>query len=231
MTQTERGDNSDLTIVGNFHDVEITETFTNVGTLRFYGGKVVWGDRSAVDLKTATHFDTVETASASNDCNITINGGTYTLLLGGNRLFDKTAPIGTYSGNMTITVGGNATASNANYSGLIGMNYLTGTVNATINNWGDIPLRDNVSVDYTATNQYDTSANTGKLTVNVAEGVTAERCVTGDFSGDGALSVADVISALHCMLNGKTGNAATHFYGVTEVTLRHVLQLIRLCVQ
>lgn len=231
MTQTERGDSSDLTIVGNFHDVEITETFTNVGTLRFYGGKVVWGDRSAVDLKTATHFDTVETASASNDCNITINGGTYTLLLGGNRLFDKTAPIGTYSGNMTITVGGNATASNADYSGLIGMNYLTGTVNATINNWGNIPLRDNVSVDYTATNKYDTSANTGKITVNVAEGVTAEHCVTGDFSGDGALSVADVISALHCMLNGKTGNAATHFYGVTEVTLRHVLQLIRLCVQ
>ena len=32
------GASSDLTIVGNYNDVEITETFTNEGTLRFYAG-------------------------------------------------------------------------------------------------------------------------------------------------------------------------------------------------
>lgn len=132
------GEDSDLTIVGNYNDVEITETFTNEGTLRFYAGKIVFGHRNSVNLAEATHFDTEATASSLNDCTVKINGGKYTLFIGGNRLFAASAPLGTYSGNMSLTVGKNVTVSNEEYSGMNGMNYYTGKITAYINGWGNI---------------------------------------------------------------------------------------------
>ncbi len=224
------GKNSDLTFVGNYHDVEITESFTNQGTLRFYGGQAVYALLNPATLKTDTHFDTVETASASDDCTFTINGGTYTLLLGGNRLFGKTAPIGTYSGNMTLTVGEKVTVSNASYSGMNGMNYLTGTITATINGWGNIPIRDNINVDNMNINNYDISRNTGSVSVTVAEGITAKRCVTGDFDENGAFGFADALVALRHMLNNEPGNAETHYFGVKSIALRHILHMLKLCI-
>ena len=227
FVQKDQGTSTDLTLVANYNDVEITESFTNEGTLRFYAGKIVFGDRSTVNLAESMHFDTAATASSDKDCNIEINGGNYTLLIGGSRLFATTAPIGTYSGNMTLTVGGNATASNEEYSGMNGMNYYTGTITANINSWGDIKIKDNSVISYLSSNKYDPTRNTGKMTVNVASGVGSGRVIAGDLDGDGAIGTSDVLSAVKCMLNEDAGNAATHFYGLSEINLKHAIYLLK----
>lgn len=227
LVQKDQGASTDLTLVGNYNDVEVTESFTNEGTLRFYAGKVVFGDRSTVNLAESLHFDTVATASSDNDCTVKINGGKYTLLIGGSRLFATTAPLGTYSGDMTLTVGGNASVSNEEYSGMNGMNYYTGSITASINKWGNIKIKDNSIISYVANNKYDPTKNTGKMTVSVASGVGTGRVVAGDFDGNGALGTSDVLTALKCTLNGSAGNAATHFYGLGEINLKHIIYLMK----
>lgn len=226
LVQKDQGTSSDLTLVGNYNDIEITESFTNEGTLRFYAGKVVFGDRSKVNLADTMHFDTVETASSSNNCTVKINGGKYTLMMGGNRLFATTAPLGTYSGNMTLTVGGSASVSNEEYSGMNGMNYYTGTINATINKWGNIKIKDNSVISYIANNKYDPTKNTGKMTVTVASGVGAGRIIVGDFNGDGSFTLADSLVGLKTVLNGESVNA-DNYYGISTLNLKDIVSLIK----
>ncbi len=227
LLQKDKGSSTDLTLVGNYNDVEVTESFTNEGTLRFYAGYVVFGDRSTVDLSTSMHFDTEKTASSDNDCTIKINGGKYTLMIGGSRLFAATAPLGTYSGNMSFNIGKNVTVSNEEYSGMNGMNYYTGNITAAINGWGNIKIRDNSIISYLANNKYDPTKNTGKMTVTVASGVGAGRIVAGDFNANGKLDIGDSLTALKNMLNKTTGNEATRFYGVTDINLKHVVYLMK----
>ncbi|MBE6680073.1 MAG: SGNH/GDSL hydrolase family protein [Ruminococcaceae bacterium] len=223
----DKGESSDLTIVGNYNDVEITETFTNEGTLRFYAGKIVFGHRNSVNLAETLHFDTEATASSSNDCTVKINGGKYTLLIGGSRLFAASAPLGTYSGNMSLTVGKNVTVSNEEYSGMNGMNYFTGEITANINGWGNIPVQDNSIISYLSTNKYDPTKNTGKMTVTVANGVGNGREIIGDFNADGKLSITDIIMVIDNVLNGKTIDTSKHYYGVSNITLKNVVSLLK----
>ena len=227
LVQKDQGASSDLTLVGNYNDFVATTTFKNEGTLRFYAGKVVFGDRSTVDLSESLHFDTVKTASSDNDCTIKINGGKYTLLIGGSRLFATTSPIGTYSGDMTLSVAGNASVSNEEYSGMNGMNYYTGTIVAQIYKWGNIKINDNSIISYLANNKYDPTKNTGTLKVTVADGVGAGRIVAGDFNENNKIDIGDGLAALNHMLNKTSGNASTHFYGLTNINLKHVIYLIK----
>ena len=222
FVQKDKGESSDLTIVGNYNDVEITDTFTNEGTLRFYAGKVVFGNRSTVDLASVMHFDTVATASSANNCNVIINGGNYTLMMGGSRLFATTAPLGTYSGNMTFTIGENVTVSNEEYSCMNGMNYYTGSITATINGWGNIKIRDNSIVS----DKYDPTKNTGKMTVTVASGVGNGRIVEGDFDGDERKTIADALILLDSILNKKTLDT-TCYYDASNLNLKNVVSLIK----
>lgn len=220
---------NDITIMANYHDVEITETVTTGGTVRFYAGHNVWNDRAESDLSTVMHFATAECVSSDEDVTITLNSGDYTVFSGGNRLVASNSPYGTYSGNMTINIGAGVTINEKTASAICGANYLTGTVTANINSWGEAPIRE-TTVELLNPN-YDITKNTGKVTLNIADTVTAERIITGDFNEDGRLSVADVITALKCMLNNEISNAKTHFYGVTELSLRHVIHLIRQCIK
>lgn len=226
MAQTERGDASDLTIYGNFHNIEITETFTNTGTLRFCAGYIARAERSEVDLLVDVYFDTEETLSASNDVTVTLNGGNYTVFLGGNRRFADNAPYGTYSGNMTLNIGEGVTVNEPTVSALNGANYLTGTITANINGWGAAPLRENTT-ERLPSDKFDVAKTGGTIIMNVADGIEAERIVTGDFNGDGTFSFVDAITALKCVLNGTNGNATTHFYNYKTISLRHVVHLLK----
>ncbi len=227
LVQKDKGTSTDLTIIGNYNDVEITESFTNIGTLRFYAGKVVYGDRSTVNLSESEHFDTVSTASSSNSCNIKINGGSYTLLIGGNRLFASTAPLGTYSGNMTLTVGGKASVSNETYSGMNGMNYYTGNITANINKWGNILIRDNSIISYIESNNYNPLKNTGKLTVNVASGIGKGRLIVADFNADGKFDIKDTLLAATNMTNKRALDTEKYFFSVEEVGIKHIVYLLK----
>lgn len=227
LVQKDQGANSDLTLVANYNDFVTTTTFTNEGTLRFYAGFVVFGDRSTVNLAESMHFDTVKTASSDNDCTIKINGGKYTLLIGGSRLFATTSPIGTYSGDMTLSVAGNASASNEEYSGMNGMNYYTGTIVAHIYKWGNIKINDNSIISYLANNKYDPTKNTGTLKVSVADGVGNGRVIIGDFNGDGKYNVADALIALRGILNKNTADFAANYYGVSNLNLKNIVSLLK----
>jgi len=226
LTQESRGDASDLSIYGNYHNIEITETFTNVGTLRFCAGYIARAERSEVDLITEMYFDTEETLSASNDVTVTINGGNYTVFLGGNRRFANNAPFGTYSGNMTLNVGAGVTVNEPTVSALNGANYLTGTITANINGWGTAPLRENTTERMPAAN-FDVSRNTGKIIMNVAEGIQAERIITGDFNGDNQLNIQDVLFSLRALLNHTDLDTENHYFQVEKFSILNVIHLLK----
>ncbi|MBQ9428073.1 MAG: hypothetical protein IJU41_00865 [Clostridia bacterium] len=107
------------------------------------------------------------------------------------------------------------------------MNYCTGGITADINGWGDIRVRDNATISYLENNTYDLTKNRGRISVTVTDGAAAGRIVAGDFNDDGVLSLADVLTAIGLMLSYESGNASTHFYGVSEITLIHVVYLLK----
>ena len=107
------------------------------------------------------------------------------------------------------------------------MNYCTGGITADINGWGDIRVRDNATISYLENNTYDLTKNRGRISVTVTDGAAAGRIVAGDFNDDGVLSLADVLTAIGLMLSYESGNASTHFYGASEITLIHVVYLLK----
>ena len=107
------------------------------------------------------------------------------------------------------------------------MNYYTGKITANINGWGGIKIKDNSVISYLSSNKYDPLKNTGSLKVSVASGVGKGRVVTGDFNEDGVFDIKDVLSSAKNMLNKKVGNTSTHFYSVSELTLRHVIYFLK----
>ena len=231
---------NDITISGNYNNVEITETVstppyvadtdTNTETVsnivRFYAGRVAWTERSLVDLTTVEHFASEEDVSSDKDVTVTLNGGDYTVFVGGNRFANYSAPIGTYSGNMTINIGAGATINEPTATALCGVNYLTGTITANINGWGEAPIREH-SAEVGKHKNFDFGKNTGTITMNIAESVAKTPLLIGDFNEDGTFSMADVLSALKEMLSGKKPDASSHYYGASNFSTRHILSMLK----
>ena len=159
-----------------FNDFELTDTVKTEGTWSFYAGYNVF---SAVDPWTTVIFDTAESASSDKDCTITLSGGTFTNFLLGNRRFSGSAPFGTYSGNMTAVIGKKVSfASGATYRAINGHNYVTGSVDVTVNSWPTGETIDAFAPTGAMTGgiAYDAAANTGKTTITKGE-LTAETIV------------------------------------------------------
>ena len=221
-----------VAIFGEYNNVTFTESFTSSGDVQFYAGNLVRDDMNQIDLYSVTTYDTEESASSDKDATVNVLGGTFTALVAGNRRYTSYAPFGTYSGDMVFNVGSKVTVTGATNSGIVGMNYLAGSITANIDGWGKVDLKDNMRLgSMLGTISYNLNKNTGTLTVNVADSVTANRIVTGDFNGDNSLSVVDALSALSLLCDGGIGNAQTHFYEVTELKLIHVLHLVKLIVK
>ncbi len=197
-------------------DIETVEnadgtTTTKAGGWQFYAGYNIF---AAADPATTATFDTAESASSDKNCTVTVNGGTYKNFIFGNGRFASDAPFGTYSGTMTATVGANVVAGtdNASYIGINGQNYLTGTINATLNGWGsrgiwEYPLHGSV----TKNNPYNVKANTGDINITRGAGVTNNICYSFDFNDDKAFDIVDLLTAIKSMLN-KT-DLSMHFFG------------------
>ncbi len=221
-----------VAIFGEYNNVTFTESVTTSGDVQFYAGRLVREDMNQVDVYTVTTYDTEESASGSGNVTVKVLGGTFTALSAGNRRYASNSPFGTFSGNMTFTVGEKVKVSGTTNSGIVGMNYLAGNLTANINGWGTATLKDNMRLGSMAgTTTYNIAKNTGKLTVNVAKEVTASRIVTGDFDGDGKLSVFDVMTALRAVCDETSTNSATHFYEVTDLKLIHVLHTLKMAVK
>ena len=167
------GKSSGTAIMACFNDFELTETVKTVGTWSFYAGHNVFAD---VDPATASAFDTPESVSSANDCTIILNGGTFVNFLLGNRRFTGGAPFGTYSGNMTAVIGKNVSFTGTpQYRAINGHNYVTGTVNVTVNSWvaGQTPAEFCPTGSMANGITYNAANNTGKTTIIMGDPVAA----------------------------------------------------------
>ena len=207
-----------------YNDVTFTETAKTKGTWNLKIGYNLYADRAATK-PSDTLYDTVASASADKDCRITLLGGRFSQLYGGNRMFATNAPYGTYSGRLTIRIGSGATVgSRTTISALCGQNYLTGSVDAEM----DAYLADGILLDFApaGADGFDPTANTGSVRAAFADGVTPAYTPLGDFDGDGKANVRDVLFALRAVVGGDAinGNA---YYGLTKIELRDVVCLLR----
>ena len=219
-------------IVGCFNDLEITDTVTLDGAWSYYAGHNVYRDvnsSSHVSAETAT-YDTVKSASSDNDCTIVINSGTYTNFMLGNRRFEASAPFGTYSGTMNVTIGENVVIGTDStvYTGINGHNYLTGTINATLNGWGDTEVKAFAAHGsvYDII-KYAPRTNMGDVNITLADGMTNNVVVACDFNGDGNVTVADVLCAIKYCLGGFDTDKAANYYGESISSLNDVLYVFK----
>ena len=191
-------------IMGNYHDVEFTDSSVLAGTWSFFAGICSYNTVDAV-----IPYDTVETTSSAKDCTVVFNGvGSFKNFALGNYRVAKAAPIGTYSGNITATVGDGYSISGGSIVGAVGQNYFTG--NAKV----DLPYGFSCA-DYASIGSldssvvYDSANNTGTVTVTNREA--AENIdvvfVSGNGSGDGrsASTPTSDIGAAYALLGENGG--------------------------
>ncbi len=215
-----------ISIVGCYNNLEFTDTVKTNGTFSFYAGYNVFGAHEP----TTAAFDTAESASSNADCTVTVNGGKYNNFVFGNGRFASNAPFGTYSGTMTATVGKNVTVGkNASYIAVNGLNYLTGTINATVNGWGTWGIGEYSACGSTIEPiAFDPAQNTGVVNVTVAEGVDTVVCRVLDFDGDGDTGdFGDALGLLKGVLAGRK-MGQMYYYGIEPLTsildVLHALQ-------
>lgn len=227
---TLKSGSSAVSIIGCYNDVEITDTVKTDGKWNFYAGYNIFAQ---ADPATTATFDSVASASSDADCSVTINGGDYYNFNFGNGRFASNAPFGTYSGTMTVIVGDKVTVGNNNsvYTGINGMNYLTGTINATVNGWGIWGISEHSACGSTAEPiAFDTTANTGTVNITVGEGVDSVVCRILDFDGDGDTGdLGDTAALLKGILAGKK-MGEKYYYGLEPLTsildVLHALQAL-----
>lgn len=201
-------------IIACYNDVEITDSVKTTGTWNFYAGYNVFTRAEAV-AATATTYDTVASASSSRNAVISVNGGTWVGFAGGNRRFAGGAPIGTYSGNMVLTVGAGVKITATDYIGIVGANYLTGSVTADIKT--DAALPDYMITGTLSGVVYDEANNTGRI-------IRGE-VLAGDFDGSGAVDIRDALIMLRCALDEKFPYSYAYF-GRRHVTLADVTWIL-----
>ena len=209
-------------IMACYHNAMFTETVKTDGIWHFYAGYNVFATPEVAGSK-ASAFDTVESASSANDCTITVNGGTWTCFAGGNRRFHAAAPIGVYSGNMTLTVGGKASVVGSAFDGVVGANYLAGSLTANISGWqGTAVIPDFVGVGTLSNGiEYVPANNTGRVSITSE---TPSSCM-GDLDGSGAVDIVDALQMLRGAIGGDFAASGSYF-GVSAVTLRDVLWIL-----
>lgn len=88
-------------------------------------------------------------------------------------------------------------------------------------------LNDNSVITYLATNKYDPTKNTGKMSVTVASGVGNGRMIIGDFNNDEKLTVSDLLMLLDNLLSGKALDTASHYHGVNDITIKNVISILK----
>ncbi|MBQ4151387.1 MAG: D-alanyl-D-alanine carboxypeptidase family protein [Clostridia bacterium] len=145
---------SDMSIICGYNSAEFTDSVVFEGNWSFVAGLY------------AAAADTAEIASSANDCTITINAtAAFVNFILGNRRFAATAPFGTYSGNMTVFVGDNVTASGN--AGAVGQNYLAGSV--TVSTPATLNLAEYAVVGSDPNSLYEASNNIGSITITKRE--------------------------------------------------------------
>lgn len=227
--------NTVIYFFGCFNSITFGENFETASHryALFVAGHNVYNDDP-----TGLRYTTAEDISSDKDITINILGGKFLYVIAGNRHYNSAdnagfAPYGTYSGNMVFNVGENVFISHDSDSenALCGMNYLTGTITANINSWGEgIAIREysEITKKSSAAENYDESNNTGKVIINLGENVNNSVIRSGDLNGDGNVDMLDTMTILKYLANGIPSDYdARYFYDRTEFSLIHVLRSLK----
>lgn len=230
---TVNGRGASTALVCRYFDLDIDKSVTLTGKWDLILGNIVQSDRSKIDVKTNMKFDSAESVSSDRDCTVRVLTGTWTRFFCGDRRISNHAPIGTYGGHMTVTVGGaakitgmTAAATQATlYAAVSGMNYLTGSIDATVDGWDSaLALTDFAYIGSRSDIvPYTPSKNTGSVRLTTA----AKTIRMGDLDGDGAVTVRDALLLVRAAVNGRLTDAqAEHYFHTTAVTLTDVIWLL-----
>lgn len=230
---TVNGRGASTALVCRYFDLDIDESVTLTGKWDLILGNIVQSDRSKIDVKTNMKFDSAESVSSDRDCTVRVLTGTWTRFFCGDRRISNHAPIGTYGGHMTVTVGGaakitgmTAAATQATlYAAVSGMNYLTGSIDATVDGWDSaLALADFAYIGSRSDIvPYTPTKNTGSVRLTTA----AKTIRMGDLDGDGAVTVRDALLLVRAAVNDRLTDAqAEHYFHTTAVTLTDVIWLL-----
>lgn len=230
---TVNGRGAGTALVCRYFDLDIDKSVTLTGKWDLILGNIVQSDRSKIDVKTNMKFDSAESVSSDRDCTVRVLTGTWTRFFCGDRRISNHAPIGTYGGHMTVTVGGaakitgmTAAATQATlYAAVSGMNYLTGSIDATVDGWDSaLALTDFAYIGSRSDIvPYTPSKNTGSVRLTTS----AKTIRMGDLDGDGAVTVRDALLLVRAAVNGRLTDAqAEHYFHTTAVTLTDVIWLL-----
>ena len=230
---TVTGRSAGTAMVCRYYDLDIDGSVTMGGKWDLCAGNMVQSDRSKIDVKTNMKFDSAESVSSDRDCTVRVLTGTWNRFLGGDRRMSNHSPIGTYSGHMTLTVGGDAkitgmtsaATQSALHAAVSGMNYLTGSIDATVDGWDSaLALADFAYIGSRSDIvPYTPSKNTGSVRLTTA----AKTIRMGDLDGDGAVTVRDALLLVRAAVNGGLDETQMpHYFYNTSVTLADVNWLL-----
>lgn len=230
---TVNGRSAGTAMVCRYYDLDIDGSVTMGGKWDLCAGNIVQSDRSKIDVKTNMKFDSAESVSSDRDCTVRVLTGTWTRFFCGDRRISNHAPIGTYGGHMTVTVGGaakitgmTAAATQATlYAAVSGMNYLTGSIDATVDGWDSaLALADFAYIGSRSDIvPYTPSKNTGSIRLTTP----AKTIRMGDLDGDGAVTVRDALLLVRAAVNGGLDETQMpHYFYNTSVTLADVNWLL-----
>lgn len=230
---TVNGRGASTAMVCRYFDLDIDKSVTLTGKWDLILGNIVQSDRSKIDVKTNMKFDSAESVSSDRDCTVRVLTGTWTRFFCGDRRISNHAPIGTYGGHMTVTVGGaakitgmTAAATQATlYAAVSGMNYLTGSIDATVDGWDSaLALTDFAYIGSRSDIvPYTPTKNTGSVRLTTA----AKNIRMGDLDGDGAVTVRDALLLVRAAVNGGLDETQMpHYFYNTSVTLADVNWLL-----
>ena len=229
-------------IVGWYHNATIGENFTNVtngkNDLVFVAGYLTYQNQALEGAVNSTTYDTVESASSSNNVSIVIKNGTYGAIVLGNRRMSDKALVGMYSGNMTAHISGVTITGSSDYaSGAMTMMNLSGTIDVVFDSVAFINGAKFYGATRTATLTgviYDSSLNTGSVSVSAKASilqnsvVLSERAVgnaqyahlanfnlisttdKGDMDEDGIITNADITLLIRVLSGWKDVSYANY---------------------
>ena len=221
-----------LFVTCNYHNVEITDSVTIPRGGVLIAGHAVYGGSEVYKVTTnedTRYFDSVAAGSSNADAAITVSGGTWNWIIGGNWRWKAYSPICTYGGNLVMRIGGKAkvTVSSDGQSGVCGANYLTGTSTLVTDIKFAGTLRDHAAIRLEDGAAFDATKNTGSVAVQTTDGGSVSRILTGDFDGDGNLNVRDALTAIGKLLNdGFTAADGAHYFGTGKISLHDVVWLL-----
>ena len=225
FTLTTSSANSIMIQLG-YNNATLTESFK---TEKNHYAMLMAGYETYSANLTSTYHTIPENVSSDKDCVINVNGGNYSYILGGNYMYSSAAEIGTYSGDLVMNIGSGVEFqdisynTNGRFSSAVGQNYLTGTVTFNVNSWhAKYPIREHALI----LRAHDYEKNTGTVTINKGETVASDILLTRDFSGDGNITLFDMLLMLKYHLNGNFDKSDC-FYGRADIALVDIVRFIK----